>query len=393
VRLLTVYRAKGLEFPVVVLADPSISAYRDPDKLVDAERGLASLTLAGCAPWELLEGMDLERRRAAAEAARVAYVAATRARDMLVVPVVGDQVSFPEDGWIAPLTAALSPAAPRAPAEKRGHDSVLKRPDDVDCPSRSLLPGIHAMPWGRLELVDPALLERQGQERRSVALVDLITKTAGSEVVAEGRAALASFTEERSQNLSRGARAPYLLESVTARSKREGHGQVSLASAARAPDRPRGKRFGTLVHNLMATAALDAPDRELGTLAVAIGRLVSATDDEARAAAVAARAALNHPMMERARVAQRKGLLHREVPITLRLSEASTENAGAELVDGIIDLSFEEDGIVQVIDYKTDDPAAMTSEHLNVYRAQVTLYVRAILAATGRPAEATLFFI
>ncbi|MBL8743551.1 MAG: UvrD-helicase domain-containing protein, partial [Myxococcales bacterium] len=47
VRLLTVYRAKGLEFPVVVLADPSISAFRDPDKLIDAKRGLASLTLAG----------------------------------------------------------------------------------------------------------------------------------------------------------------------------------------------------------------------------------------------------------------------------------------------------------------------------------------------------------
>jgi ATP-dependent exoDNAse (exonuclease V) beta subunit len=87
------------------------------------------------------------------------------------------------------------------------------------------------------------------------------------------------------------------------------------------------------------------------------------------------------------------GLLHREVPITLRLSEPSHESAQAELVDGIIDLSFEEDGVVQVVDYKTDDPAAMTSEHLNVYRAQVSLYVRAILAATGRPAEATLLFI
>ncbi len=393
VRLLTVYRAKGLEFPVVVLADPSISAYRDPDKLVDAKRGLASLTLAGCAPWELLEGMDLERRRAAAEAARVAYVAATRARDMLVIPVIGDHAAFPEDGWIAPLTAALAPAAPRAPAEKRGHDSVLKRPDDVDCPSRSIVPGIHAMPWGRLELVDPAVVERQGRDRRSVALVDLITKTAGSEIVAEGRADLASFTEARNRTLAKGARAPYLLESVTARSKREGHGDVSLASAPRAPDRPRGKRFGTLVHNLMATAALDASDSEIGTLAVAIGRLVSATDDEARAAAVAARTALRHPLLERARAAERMGLLHREVPITLRLSEPSYESAQAELVDGIIDLSFEEDGVVQVVDYKTDDPAAMTSEHLNVYRAQVSLYVRAILAATGRPAEATLLFI
>ena len=39
---------------------------------------------------------------------RVAYVAATRARDLLVVPAVGDE---PWDGgWVGPLNAAIYPA-------------------------------------------------------------------------------------------------------------------------------------------------------------------------------------------------------------------------------------------------------------------------------------------
>jgi len=386
VRLSTVYRAKGLEFPVVVLADPFISASRDPEKLVDAKRGLAAISLAGCAPWDLVEGLETERLRAKAEAVRVAYVAATRARDILAIPVVGDAPEFPLDGWLAPLAAKLAPAEPRTPLVKQGDDTVTVRPDDIDRPARSITPGIHAMPWGQVSFVDPSLLARQAGRARSAGALDLITKDADPRMVAEGREALATFLADRAAAILLASVAPYSVQTVTVRSKQEAPGPVALAATSRAPNRPRGKRFGTLVHNMLATAELGASRSRLSSLAISVGRLLGATDEETKAALIAVQAALAHPILERARLAERVGKLHREVPVTFRLGKS-------EIVEGVIDLSFEEDDAFHVVDYKTDDREAMTPEHLNVYRAQVTLYARAIQEATGMPARATLLFL
>jgi ATP-dependent exoDNAse (exonuclease V) beta subunit len=77
VRVMTVHKAKGLEFPVVILADPTCSAARDtPSRYVDPQRGLWLEPVCGCAPIELLEAGDDELQLDRAEAIRVAYVAA-----------------------------------------------------------------------------------------------------------------------------------------------------------------------------------------------------------------------------------------------------------------------------------------------------------------------------
>jgi ATP-dependent exoDNAse (exonuclease V) beta subunit len=69
---------------VVILADPTCSAARDtPSRHVNPDRHLWVEALCGSAPVELLEAADEELRRDQAEAIRVAYVAATRARDLL----------------------------------------------------------------------------------------------------------------------------------------------------------------------------------------------------------------------------------------------------------------------------------------------------------------------
>jgi ATP-dependent helicase/nuclease subunit A len=48
VRMMTVHRAKGLEFPIVVLADVTCKiANENPDRYVDAVRGLCAVKLAG----------------------------------------------------------------------------------------------------------------------------------------------------------------------------------------------------------------------------------------------------------------------------------------------------------------------------------------------------------
>ena len=82
VRLMTVHNAKGLEFPVVILADMTANLnQREPDRYIDASRGLCATRLLHCAPKELLENESLELEREKAEGVRVCYVAATRARD------------------------------------------------------------------------------------------------------------------------------------------------------------------------------------------------------------------------------------------------------------------------------------------------------------------------
>ena len=91
VRLMTVHKAKGLEFPVVILADLTCRMSRsDASRHLDPERGLCAIRLSGWAPHELLEHEAEEVARDEAEGIRLAYVAATRARDLLVVPALGD---------------------------------------------------------------------------------------------------------------------------------------------------------------------------------------------------------------------------------------------------------------------------------------------------------------
>ena len=108
VRIMTVHRAKGLEFPVVILADITCNETRaDASRYIEPASKLAAMELAGCAPRELQEHAAKEHDRDVEESIRLLYVAATRARDLIVVPAVGDEES---DGWLARLNPVVYPA-------------------------------------------------------------------------------------------------------------------------------------------------------------------------------------------------------------------------------------------------------------------------------------------
>jgi ATP-dependent exoDNAse (exonuclease V) beta subunit len=163
--------------------------------------------------------------------------------------------------------------------------------------------------------------------------------------------------------------------------------EIAIATCERRSDRPEGRRFGTLVHAILAEVALDADDvAGIAAMAELCGKLVGATDEEVEAAKRAVADALAHPLMERAAAAEARGECRREVPLFLALGDGT-------IVDGIADLAFSEaEGEGRrwvVVDYKTDSDVGDHAE----YRAQVGLYVRAIAAATGEPTTGILFAV
>ena len=127
VRIMTVHKAKGLEFPVVILADITANiARRDASRYVDPERQLCALRIGGWSPADLVDHEPIEIARDEAEGVRVAYVAATRARDLLVIPAVGDGAL--RSRWVSPLNAAIYPSREhcRSPASARAAPRLVR---------------------------------------------------------------------------------------------------------------------------------------------------------------------------------------------------------------------------------------------------------------------------
>jgi ATP-dependent exoDNAse (exonuclease V) beta subunit len=159
---------------------------------------------------------------------------------------------------------------------------------------------------------------------------------------------------------------------------------VAVESIPGGESRPRGARFGTLVHALLADAPLDAPGTDaIASLADAHGRILGADATEVSAAAAAVQRVLAHPLLRGAAAAARGGRCYRETPVTYRLD-------GRGLIEGQVDLAYWAGEEFVIIDFKTD---RAEGDLLEQYRRQVRLYADAIARATGRSTRAVLMQI
>jgi ATP-dependent helicase/nuclease subunit A len=387
VRIMTVHRAKGLEFPVVVLADITANLTGNASRWVDPDRQLCAQRIGGWMPAELAEHEDEEARRDAAEGLRVAYVAATRARDLLVVPVVGDQPF--DGGWVSCLNGALYPDAPRrrkaqaaAGCPQFRGDSVLERPAELAFSADGVQPGRHAFDGYDVVWWDPSILLLDKVPRFGIRQQELLGKTAAPALVQANLERFSAWQAARDAAITAGAAPSLAIATATARAAHNGRDgtAVELVELPRAAARPAGRRFGALVHAVLATAALDAPRDAVEHVAVVQARLLGADTAEVAAAVDAVIAALAHPLLRQAHAAFVAGQCRRETPLTLRDTDGT-------LVEGAVDLAFLADGTWTVVDFKTDQEL---SAHLDIYRRQVALYADAIAAATGQPARAVL---
>ena len=161
---------------------------------------------------------------------------------------------------------------------------------------------------------------------------------------------------------------------------------MTVVELERAAARPAGKRFGSLVHAVLASVPLDVPDGRpapVEEIARLHGRVFGATDDEVAAAADVAGRVLSHPLLARARAAARRGECRREAPVSMRADDGV-------LIEGVVDVAFREEGAWTVVDYKTDRDLEEADGAIDVYRRQVVLYAEMITRATGEPAGAVL---
>ena len=145
---------------------------------------------------------------------------------------------------------------------------------------------------------------------------------------------------------------------------------------------PSGRRFGTLVHSVLAIARLSRDDAGAqADLAQVEGRVLGASSDEAAAARRwFARRLVMTPFAEAA-ARGGGGRCRRETPVTFGCPDGS-------LIEGVVDLAFEDDGQWMVVDFKTDVEIGV--DGLERYRRQVGFYAAAIERATGKRARGAL---
>ncbi len=404
VRIMSVHKAKGLEFPVVILADLTTNlARRNAERWTDPERGLAAVSLAWLKPAELVDNEALELSRQNAEGVRLAYVAATRARDLLVIPAAGDG---PRDrSWFAPLNGALFPPEEDRKTPKpipggppHGRDTVLDRKEIR--PSGTVLSGLYTMTEREdggdgydLAWWDPASLTLDAGSGGGLRRDDLISREAPDTIVEAGLADYKAWKMTHDETVAAGQAPSLRVATVGARAKGvpadagdlpmfsgfEEAGLVAVIEMEQEAGRSRGRRFGALVHAVLAAVPLDAGRDLIEERTETLARVLGADDREVRSAVRAVTDALAHAALDAARAAMARGACRRETPIQF-VDEDGT------VVEGVVDLAYEEEGGWVVIDFKTDaEPGTIPA-----YRNQLALYVRGLKKALDRPVRAVL---
>ena len=345
VRVMTVHAAKGLEFPVVILTGIN-SDYggRVGKVLYDRRRGRMEVRMgsrdAGFETPGFAELEDSEKRMSDAEDVRLMYVAATRARDHLVLSLrrtAGGRGSRSAAATMAELMeghpALWTEVSPRddRPLEPPETEEPEDRPDAASQFEHSV-EALESWRSGR-----EALFGEMGRPS-SIAATSLgRTKQIEPEDKPE---------QESSEPWKRGRAGMPVGKAVHAVLQ-----SIDLATGEGIADRARAQ-----------AAAEGVPGRE-----EEIERLC--------------RVAVDSGIVKRAVASKR---FWREVPVAVGTGNGS--------LHGFIDLLFEEEEGLVVVDYKTDSITGEEApESVQRYRLQGGAYAHALQELTGKPVTEVVF--
>lgn len=406
VRIDSIHSSKGLEFPVVFLAQAE-GAFNESDSqgvfFTDEDEGIALKTV-DAANYIHTENLlydriqDKIRRDGRSEEVRLLYVAVTRAQERfyLVGRVKDAETERDKFRLLRP------PADGRIPAslvlDQNSHLKMVLAAE-----------GNGLLPHFDVETVRPEDLPRSADLRNEPLPGD------GHEADPDEKTDLTAGTEEPAAGfrypfpVPKGMKAAYSVSELKAaweNGKEEGPGPQTK-------EQPRGMRLpagipegmedaqeektllnaadrGTAYHKLMEHLPWECgpqPEkvREYLDTAVSLGFLTpeeaSAIEPERVSAFFA------HPVGQRSLEAARKGKLRREQPFMMGIPGTEIDPAAPAdetvLIQGIIDLYFEEDGRLILADYKTDrhvTPRILRERH----GAQMAWYARALRAAGSR---------
>jgi len=346
VHVLTIHKAKGLEYPIVVLVGAALGGSwkggREP--IVDrARRRLAiklKAELPGAAardlePQAYTDLSENEKRMSASETRRLLYVAATRARDRLVVSCFGHLTTAkgePTSVMLGAIAKVLPDPGPEPPTADYEEDGLL--------------------------VLAPAEPPERGELE---ATPDAATMVAARGAWLASREALLAEARRPAR-----ATSPSGLEHVDE--------EVRAGGPGAPPGRAGALALGSAVHRVMELCDL-TDESSLPGIAAAVTLEAGRPDLAERAAALAGACWRAAPVRAAAAAAAADpDAVYRELPIGALLNGA--------VVSGAVDLLYRDGDQWVVVDYKTDRgvDAAVLRER---YTPQGAAYAVAIEAATG----------
>lgn len=243
----------------------------------------------------------------------------------------------------------------------------------------------HTVTWW-----DPNVLALEVEENVGVRQQRILEADESGTEVARGEQTYAQWKEGRSAALAKASEPSIKVQTATAFAagaslSEQALARVQIETVSRADiGRPAGRRFGALVHAVLAAVDLDASSDEISAVAQANARLMDATTKEVEATVATVRSALQHPLMQRAAKAT---TLRRETPVQHYREDGT-------LIEGVIDLAFMEDTVEfngwTVVDFKTDSDIEKAKDQ---YQAQVAAYVDAVRLATGSAARGFMLVV
>jgi ATP-dependent exoDNAse (exonuclease V) beta subunit len=389
VRLMTVHRAKGLEFPLVCVADLGKTGREDDAALRVTEDGRMGMRLASMSGVSV-DSAEMERIKQEQKAAdeeeerRIFYVAATRAEEHLVLSGATDLVKLPPEADLTEpmrwLWRALAPGLEQMGAQEVAVGEYDGREVRVAC--RVLRPGdVDELLAEADRRPVPPEPEPPGLEALAAPVLAAVPVPEALPVSRLSYSGLAAYRRCGYRfYLDRALRLPPP-DDGPARAARGGGGEEGLAATTR----------GTVVHQLLeeldfAAPAVPAPER--------VAELIEDSGSPVRSEDVADITGLvagfaHSALAARIAAADR---VHAELPFAFTLA---TGGGRSLLIDGIVDVHAREGEAVLVVDYKSDrlegaEPADRIEE---AYAIQRLVYALAALRSGATRAEVAYCFL